>query len=219
MILVQSGRVSVNGQIVTEPSRFVGPDDEVVVDGKTVKAKVYTYLVLNKPKGYVTTRADRYATKTVLDLLPAEHKHLNPVGRLDKDTEGLLILTNDGELAHQLMHPRFHLEKVYWVKVRGHLTPDKKNALETGVMIDGHKTAPARVNDVHQERQESDFLLTIHEGRKRQVRLMTQAVGCPAVGLKRVAQGSIRLGALPAGKYRLLTNEEVLSLRAGEKKK
>lgn len=214
MDLVQGGRVSVNGRQVVEPSTPVDPGkDRVCVDDKAVAAKAYTYILFNKPRGCVTTREDRFAEKTVFDLLPAEFRHLVPVGRLDKDTEGLLLLTNDGDLTHRLTHPRFNIDKTYWVKMTGTLETKEREALEKGVVIEGRRSAPARIQDVRRAGAGTEFTITIHEGRKRQVRLMVAHVGEKVTFLQRVAQGPLRLGDLKAGRWRELTENEIQGLR------
>ena len=217
--LVMGGRVSVNGRPVTEPSTPVDPQkDSVCVDQKPVRAKAYTYVLLNKPAGYVTTREDKFADKTVLDLLPAGFHHLVPVGRLDKDTEGLLLLTNDGDLTYRLTHPRFDIDKMYRVKMTGTLEPKDRQALEKGVVIDGRRTAPARVQDARRVGKDTEFLITIHEGRKRQIRLMVACLGQKVIYLQRVAQGPLRLGELKVGRWRELTEPEIENLKNFDRK-
>lgn len=214
MDLIQSGQVYVNGHLVTEPSTpvLVGKD-RVTVNGEDIARRDYTYLVMNKPAGCVTTREDRFADKTVLDLLPEHLRHVNPVGRLDKDTEGLLLLTNDGDLAFRLTHPSFDVEKTYVVRITKALTPEDVHRLETGVVIEGRTTAPARCGPVRKSGRGSVFELTIHEGRKRQVRLMLAALGKHVSYLQRIRQGSLNLGDLPVGKWRVLSPSEVMALK------
>ncbi|HBO97554.1 MAG TPA: pseudouridine synthase [Candidatus Omnitrophica bacterium] len=208
--LVMSGHVSVNGRPVVEPSTPVDPDkDKVCVDDKVVAAKAYTYILFNKPQGCVTTREDRFAEKTVFDLLPSEFRHLVPVGRLDKDTEGLLLLTNDGDLTYRLTHPSFDIDKTYRVRMTGTLEPQDRQALEKGVVIEGRRTAPAKIQDARRAGNNTEFLITIHEGRKRQVRLMVAHVGKKVIYLQRVAQGPLKLGDLKLGHWRELKNQEI----------
>lgn len=214
MELIQKGRVVVNGRVQSEPSIPVNPEkDHVTVDGKVVKKKIYEYILLNKPDGYVTTREDRFAQKTVIDLLPSELRHLNPVGRLDKNTEGLLLMTNDGDLANQLTHPRFAVDKTYLVRIQKKLADAEKKELETGIIIEGEKTAPAKIESVKVLKSGCEFLMTIHEGRKRQIRLMLAKVGHYVTYLKRIQQGPLLLGDLPTGKLRPLTLDEIQSLK------
>ena len=212
--LVLGGRVSVNGQQVVEPSTPVDPaKDKVCVDDKVVAAKAYTYILFNKPQGCVTTREDRFAEKTVFDLLPSEFRHLVPVGRLDKDTEGLLLLTNDGDLTYRLTHPSFDIDKTYRVKITGTLEPQDRHALERGVVIEGRRTAPSKIQDARRAGDGTEFTLTIHEGRKRQVRLMVAHVGKKVIYLQRAAQGPLRLGDLKLGHWRELTSKEIEALK------
>jgi pseudouridine synthase len=193
----------------------VGPDDVVRVDGQPVNsAKTYT-LVLNKPLGVVTTLRDPQGRPTIVRHLPDLGVQLKPVGRLDMDTEGLLLVTNDGELAHRLAHPRYGIEKEYTVTVRG--VPDDKalNELRKGVFVEGRRTAPANVVPVHAEPKKNTAVLriTIHEGRKRQVRLMCEAVGYPVVSLRRVRIGPLILKGMRPGECRMLGKKEVDELR------
>lgn len=214
MDLIAAGHVSVNGRVVREPSMPVEfPKDRVAVDGKVVQKKSYEYIMLNKPEGYVTTREDRFAQKTVLDLLPTGLRHLNPVGRLDKNTEGLLIMTNDGELANQLTHPRYDVDKTYVVQIQKKLGPEEQKKLEAGIVVDGEKTAPAKITALKPLKNGCEFLITIHEGRKRQIRLMLAEVGHYVTFLKRIQQGPLALGTLPTGKFRVLTPTEINALK------
>lgn len=217
MEAIQLGFVSVNGKIVREPSTPVdAAHDRVIFDGKIVQKKSYEYVLLNKPAGYVTTREDRFAQKTVLDLLPTGLRHLNPVGRLDKNTEGLLIMTNDGDLANQLTHPRYDVDKTYVVQIQKRLSPQDQKKLEVGVIVDGEKTAPAKITALKILEKGCEFLITIHEGRKRQIRLMLTQVGHYVTFLKRIRQGSLSLGDLATGQYRVLTSLEIGELKSGQ---
>ncbi len=207
--VIQEGKVAVNGQIIQEPSTPVSPlKDKVCVDGKRVAGKSYAYILLNKPQGYVTTKADRFADKTVFDLLPSRYAHLVPAGRLDKDTEGVLLFTNDGDAVYRLTHPGFCVDKIYMVRVSGKLSLEDKKHLEKGVVIDRKKTSPAKIRDVHYGQGSTEFLMTIHEGRKRQIRLMLDKVRHKVIYLKRIQQGPLKLGTLKTGKFRELTKEE-----------
>lgn len=212
--LVRAKRVSVNGQQVVEPSTPVDPrKDKICVDDKVVAAKAYTYILFNKPQGCVTTHEDRFAEKTVFDLLPTEFRHLVPVGRLDKNTEGLLLLTNDGDLTHKLTHPRFDIDKMYRVKMTGTLEPKDRQALERGIVIEGRRSAPARIQDARRAGNDTEFTITIHEGRKRQIRLMVAHIGRKVTFLQRIAQGPLRLGDLKVGCWRELISREIESLK------
>ncbi len=215
MVLIQEGHVSVNGQVQTEPSTKVTAADRIEVNGKPVEAKDFTYILLNKPKGYVSTKAEFEGEKSVFELLPKEYRHLAPVGRLDKDSEGLLLLTNDGDTAYRLTHPKFNVDKTYFVCVYGMLQPEEKTRLEKGVEIEGERTAPARIKSIKpfKDRTKTEFVMTIHEGKKRQIRLMCEAVGHKVAYLRRTAQGPLLLGDLSTGKWRLLNKKEIVSLR------
>ncbi len=216
--LIQEGRVSVNGVTVRELGARADPDrDEIRVDDRRVKAaQPLRYYLLNKPVGYVTTRADPQGRPTVMDLLRGVRGYVYPVGRLDYDSEGLLILTNDGELAARLTHPRHEIERVYEAQVAG--IPDQKtlDRLARGVVLDGRRTAPARVellSDSRRERTAARLRVSIHEGRTRQVRRMCEAVGHPVRTLRRVQIGPIADRQLKPGAFRELSPEEVRRLQ------
>lgn len=206
--LIVAGKVKVNGKVATLGTT-VEDSDRVEVEGKriTAKHKQY-YIVLHKPKGFVTTVSDNLGRKTVMDLVDIKAR-LFPVGRLDYDTEGLLILTNDGDLANKLTHPSHEIEKVYIARISGQLTMQELNQLRNGVVIDGEKTAPAIVKVVEGDAHHTRVELTIHEGRNRQVKKMFEAVGHEVDFLKRVRIGQINLGGLSRGTYRHCTPKEV----------
>jgi 23S rRNA pseudouridine2605 synthase len=213
------GRVTVNGQTVRELGTRADPDrDDIRVDGRGVRREAARrYFVLNKPRGYVTTRSDPEGRPTVLDLVPRLHEYIYPVGRLDYDSEGLLILTNDGELAAALTHPSHEVAREYHARVRG--LPDARaiGRLARGVVLDGRKTAPAEVTlvaaRVGQHADQALLSITLHEGRTRQVRRMCEAVGYPVVRLRRVRFGPLEDPALKPGMCRPLTTREVDALR------
>ncbi|MCA9401717.1 MAG: rRNA pseudouridine synthase, partial [Candidatus Omnitrophica bacterium] len=209
MALVQSGQVTVDGTIVNEPSFEVDENKHAVhVNGKEVNAKALVYLLLNKTKGVVTSRSGYGQEATIYSLLPEEWRHLSPVGRLDKDTEGLLILTNDGDLNFALTHPKFLVDKTYFAIVRGGLKKPDIERMERGIMLDGKKTSPAKMKHIRTKDNQTEFEITIHEGRKRQIRLMFAKIHHPVVYLKRIQQGPITLGALKSGAFRRLTSQE-----------
>ncbi len=212
--LIKEGRVSVNGNIVQTLGAKIVPDADVVsVDNKMITPPTKkVYVVLNKPKGYVTTVKDNFNRKTILDLLPKELGRIYPVGRLDYDSEGLLLLTNDGDFTLHLTHPRHEISKTYLVTVTGTPTTQTLDTLRHGVLIDERKTLPATVTVKSKDSKLTKLLITIREGRNRQVRKMCSAVGHDVISLCRVAIGSLQLGDLPTGAWRHLTKEEVQSL-------
>ena len=213
---MRPGRVRVNGRPATEPGIKVDPGKDVIeVDGRRVRPAAPVWIALNKPRGYVTTRSDPRGRSTVYDLLPAEHRRLFHVGRLDYDSEGLLLLTNDGDAAERLQHPRYEVDRVYHVEVDEPLTEAARRALLSGVMLeDGQARARAlrrlRASAGGIER----WAVTMREGRKREVRRMFDAVGSPVRRLRRVRYGPIELGSLRPGAWRKLTPREVRALRA-----
>ncbi len=213
MELVQQGKVTVNGKVVREPSMPIGSNDKVCFGGKAIGQKKFEYLLFYKPEGVTTTRKDFFAEKTVIDFLPSQYRHLNPVGRLDKNTEGLLLFTNDGNLAYRLTHPRFSIDKIYFVQLIGKITPSDRSKLEAGVFIEQIKTAPCQIRDVHISDEKTTLRIILHEGRKRQVRYMFGSLGYKVVYLKREKQGPISLGQLKPGQWRLLLPKEIESLK------
>ena len=208
--IVRAGRVTVAGVRVTDPARDVGPGDAVAVDGAAVNPAVHERVVyaLNKPAGVVSTARDPQGRPNVVTMVP-QTERLYPVGRLDIDTTGLILLTDDGELAHRLTHPSFEVEKTYRAVVGGHPVREPElQALRDGIELDDGRTAPARVRRIAADTIE----ITIHEGRKRQVKRMCETVGHPIKRLERVAFGPLQLGDLPRGRWRLLSPAEVEAL-------
>ncbi|HEV3000015.1 MAG TPA: pseudouridine synthase [Solirubrobacteraceae bacterium] len=209
--IVRAGRVTVGGDVVTDPARDVGDSDAVTVDGRRVSgAEERVVWALNKPAGVVATARDTHGRRTVVDLVEAGGARLYPVGRLDADSTGLILLTNDGDLANALTHPRYEVPKTYRVRVARTPVSDRAvRRLREGVQLEDGLTAPARVR-----RDGRDVLeITIHEGRNRQVRRMCEAVGHPVVSLERIAFGPLRLGDLPPGRARRLSGSELDRLR------
>ncbi|HET9831937.1 MAG TPA: pseudouridine synthase [Vicinamibacterales bacterium] len=209
--LMLEGRVSVNGVTVTELGTKADPaHDDIRVDGRRIKApERHRYLLLNKPRGYVTTRSDPQKRATVLDLLKGVREYIYPVGRLDYDSEGLLILTNDGDLAARLTHPRHGIARVYDVRVLGEPDAHDVSRLAKGVTIDGRRSERADVVALGA----GHLRITVHEGRNRQVRKMCDAIGHPVTELRRIAVGPIRDPKLKPGQWRDLTPQEVERLR------
>ncbi len=208
---MRAGRVAVGGSVVTDPARAVEASDAVSVDGGLVQARAERIVyALHKPAGVVSTARDPQRRPTVVDLVGGDRR-LYPVGRLDIDTTGLILLTDDGELAHRLMHPRFEIPKSYRALVAHPPVEDSAlKALRSGVELEDGITAPARVRRV----AAGELELTIHEGRKRQVRRMCEAVGHPVIRLSRVSIGPLTLGELGSGEFRRLRDDEVELLRA-----
>jgi len=213
--LILEGRVRVNGQVVTElGSKADAAKDHIKVDGKLINPRQpLTYVMLNKPAGYVTTMADPEGRPTVLSLLKGLKTRVYPVGRLDFNTEGLLLLTNDGEFAHLITHPKHELPKTYRAKVKGVVEDRQMAELENGIYLDDGKTAPAKLKKVSKEEANSWLEITIYEGRKRQVRRMFDRIGHSVIRLKRIKTGSLTLGDLPEGSFRYLTPAEVNALK------
>lgn len=214
--LIQRGQVRVNGETVRELGTKVEVGaDAVEVDGKLVKAasKNY-YIMLNKPVGYVSTVKDQFDRPTVIDLLQDEIKsRIFPVGRLDYDTQGLLLLTNDGDFTYKVTHPKFKVDKTYIATLKGGLTIRGLQMLRRGVVIDGYKTAPAEVEILSAEQGKTMVRITIHEGKNRQVRKMMEAVGSKVTALERISIGKVALGNLPLGRWRYLTSHEINYLK------
>ena len=209
--IVFDGRVSVGGEVVTDPARNVDGSVPVTVDGKPIRVSTGQRAVyaINKPRGVVSTARDPQGRPTIVELVPSSRR-LYPVGRLDADTTGLILLTDDGPLAHQLTHPKFEVPRTYHAKVRrAPVRAEALQALRDGVELDDGRTAPARAKRIAGDRIE----LTIHEGRKRQVRRMLEAVGHPVVTLERVRFGPLWLGGLEEGRHRRLTALEIEKLR------
>ncbi len=190
--------------------------DLVQVRGKALPVKKLTYVVLNKPKGVITSCEDEKNRKCVLDLLPPELKHLKPVGRLDRDSAGLLILTNDGAFIYALTHPSQEVEKTYVVSASGPLKNSQVDQLSKGVILADGKTFPAQVHVIERGEKESCFEMSIHEGRNRQIRRMCSQVGLSVTKLTRVAIGGLQLKGLKPGTWRVLSDGEIKNLRAAQ---
>lgn len=218
--LIVSGRVTVNGVVVTELGTKVDPEEDLVaMDGKIVKPmEDKVYILLNKPSGYVTTAQDEFGRKNVLDLVPRDVR-LFPVGRLDMDTTGLLILTNDGGLAHRLTHPRFGVPKTYLATVKGVPSEGALRAFASGLLLDDGPTLPCEVSIEKVKQGNAILRISLSEGRKRQVKRMCEAIGHPVMELVRIGIGPLFDNTLRIGEYRHLTAREVQMLRAAYKGK
>ena len=215
--LIDEGRVKVNGHPVTLGDKMDPDFDKVSIDGKSVRIvrkRQYTYLMLNKPRGYITTASDERGRKTVMDLLAGVDRRVYPIGRLDKDSEGLLLLTDDGAFANLLTHPSGGVGKLYRVTVRPRATEEQVVKMSSGVVLDdGVKTQPAVIHVVVDEPGRTVLEITLHEGRNRQIRRMCEAVGLEVIRLKRSAEGPVKLGMLQPGEYRELKKSEISALR------
>lgn len=213
--MIATGRVTVNGKVVTELGTKVDPArDHVKVDGKHISAaQPFVYVILNKPKNVMSTLDDPGGRTTVKDYLRGISVRVFPVGRLDFDSEGLMLLTNNGDLAQALLHPRYHVPKTYLIKVKGVLTDDEIRRLEKGVKLEDGMTSPASVRKVRKVEANSWLEITIREGRKHQIKRMLDSVGHPVIKLMRIRMGPLSLGSLEPGEFRFLTDREANALR------
>ncbi len=211
--LIRDGKVKINGRIAEIGDKVNPGKDTVTVNGKKVSAvKDKYYIMLNKPRGYVTTMSDELGRKCVAELVSDAGAAVYPVGRLDRDSEGLLLMTNDGEFANAVMHPRKHVAKTYRVTVRSNINDVQVEKLENGIMLDGKITLPSEVHIIEKSAERSVFEITIYEGRNRQIRKMCEDVSLEVIRLKRNSVGAVKLGMLQPGKWRELTDDEVRKL-------
>lgn len=216
--MIRAGRIRVNGQVVTTMGCKVEPSrDQITCDGKLLVFEEKIYLLLNKPAGYVTTLADPQGRPVVTDLITGIAARLFPVGRLDLETEGALLMTNDGELANRILHPRFEVNKTYEALVAGAPSKEALALLAGGIEIDGVRTHPASLRILRRHARQTLVEIIIHEGKKRQVRKMFQAVGHRVLHLKRTAYGGLLLGGLPTGAHRLLTKGDIKKIFSEKK--
>lgn len=216
--LILAGRIKVNDNVVTELSYQVDEENDIVkVDDKIIKEEnKLVYILLNKPEGYITTVKDQFDRESVLDLVTDIKERVYPIGRLDYETSGLLLLTNDGDLTYKLTHPKHEVDKTYLARVKGKLTPDEIKMFKSGLKIEDYVTAPAKLKVIRYDEKSDVSLLEIkiHEGKNRQVRKMCKAINHPVLRLKRTAMGKIRIGECEIGKYRHLTEDEVKYLKS-----
>ena len=208
--LIVQGRVCVNGMRVSDiGTRADASQDTITLDAERVRLEKKVYCALNKPRGYLCTNSDERGRRTIFDLLRRVPQRLYAVGRLDLDAEGLVVLTNDGDFTHRVAHPRGGVGKTYQVCIERPLSPKAREVLERGVFLDGRKTLPASVLKRERSGRGEMITIRIREGRKRQLKRMFLAVGCPVKRLRRIAIGELKLGALPVGGYRFLGEEEL----------
>ena len=211
--LIKSGRVTVNGTVIRQLGYKAAKEDIIAVDGKVLKkAEKKVYILLNKPPGYVSTVKDQFSRRTVMDLIKGVEQRIYPVGRLDYETSGLLLLTNDGELTQRLTHPRYVTKKVYEAELEGVPSKQDIDKFEKGLDIGGYITAPAKMMIKTRRSNSSVVEITIHEGKNRQVRRMCEIIGHPVKKLKRIAEGEISLGDLREGEWRFLSAKEIEKL-------
>ena len=214
--LITQGHVSVDGRIVTELGTKVDTEHSIIsYKGKSISFDDNIYILLNKPKWYLCTMSDPQNRPIVTDLLRELKTRVFPVGRLDYDSEGALILTNDGRLGHYLQHPSFEINKTYKVTVTGNPSPRDIQRLREGIMLEGRKTWPAKIHILEKNISSCTIEIVIHEGKKRQVRKMFDAIGCPVTRLIRTAYGNLKLNLLPSGKYKYLTKKDLKKLFSG----
>ena len=213
--LISAGKVTVNGQAAKVGDKADPQKDRITFDGKPLGRRAGpVYIMLHKPRGYITTMSDEMDRKCVAELIKDVPQRVYPVGRLDRESEGLLLMTSDGEFANAMMHPSCHVPKTYRVTVRPGVTESQLTRMAEGIVIDGRKTAPAEVRVLTQEPGRVVLQVVLHEGRNREIRKMCEELGMETARLKRTAYGPLRLGMLPAGKWRELTLEEVAHLKA-----
>lgn len=220
--LIESGKVTVNGRSVTELGYQIGPKDKVVIEGRTIKPQKHEYYRFYKPAGYITTVEDEKGRKTIYDVIPPELKHLKPVGRLDKDSTGLIIMTNDGELINQMTHPSIKVPKTYIVNINGKLTPSDGEKMYNGIEIETDtgekKTAFAEVLPIELGTKQSTIQVVLYQGINRQIRKMFAVLGFEVVSLKRVQHGTITLAGLKKGQIKSMKPKHVKELKMYLKK-
>lgn len=212
--LILEGKVTVNGQIIDTLGFKVDPDDEISVEGKQLETEQKVVYVLNKPKNVISSASDDRGRTTVVDLVDCEYR-IYPMGRLDFDSSGLILLSNDGELMQKLIHPKFHIEKVYEVTIKGLISEEEITQMEKGVMIDDYLTSPCKITMISQNetKKTSRMSITIYEGRNRQIRKMYASLGYEVIRLHRIKEANITLDGLASGEYRKLKPYEVRKLK------
>lgn len=212
--IIKKGRVKVNGVLAFNPGQRVKLEKDIItVDGRSSCIQKKVYFILNKPKGITTTVKDKYAARTVVELIGQKVVRVFPVGRLDRDTTGLLLLTNDGELAYRLTHPKFGIKKIYRVCAEGSISQKKLGNLTKGILLEGRKTFPCKIKVIARQKENTLLEIQLTEGRKRQIKKMLAKVGHPALTIERVGFGPLRLANLKGRLWRSLTDNEVVELK------
>lgn len=216
--LLKENEVTINGKRTLESgTRIDLSKDDIRINGAKIKKDQFVYYLLNKPKGIVSTTSDEFDRENVVDLVPESYR-VYPVGRLDKDTHGLILLTNDGELTHKLTHPKFHVPKTYVLEIEGSVSEQKLNKLKKGIILSDGITAPAKAKIIKQKERQTIIEMEIYEGRYRQIRRMCQAIFLNLTDLKRIAFGPIKIGSLREGEHRVLISSEIQSLKKAVEK-
>lgn len=215
---LKKNTVTVNGTRIFEHGLRIHPKDTVLVNNKPIKQPNLVYLMLNKPKGYISTVHDEKGRNTVLSLVNSKER-VYPIGRLDKETTGIILFTNDGEFANRLIHPRYHVSKTYEAEINGYVPESKIKKMQQGVMLEEGLTKPADIKILTTDAKKTFLRITLYEGRKRQIRRMCEVLKLPLVALRRIQFGPIRLGKLPEGKLRPLTKAEIRMLREASHQK
>lgn len=211
-IFLKKNNISANGKRIIEHGERIPLNSDITINGKRLYRPKKVYFMLNKPKDYISTVSDEYGRRNVLSLIKTKER-IFPIGRLDKDTEGLLLLTNDGELTNLLIHPRYHIPKVYELTIKGSPEETQLEKFRKGVELDDGKTLPANIQILYKETGKTVLKVRLYEGRKRQIRRMCETLGMHLLDLKRIEFGSLELGNLQLGEYRALTSKEVLQLK------
>jgi 23S rRNA pseudouridine2605 synthase len=215
-LLIKDGKVKINGRVIVEPWTVVAAKDFVSVNGKPLRAEKQIYLIVNKPRGVTVTLEDKYAKRKITDHIPNKYGRVFPVGRLDKDTSGLIIMTNDGDLCHELTHPSFEIDKEYVATVEGALKSGSMDLMRAGVEDEGDILKVKSVSLLNRDKQKTVLKIIISEGKKRHIRRLLMQVGARVMNLKRVRIGNLELGALKEGKFRGLDKKEMYLLAAGK---
>lgn len=216
--LILAKKVKVNGKVITEPGVLVDEKDEIIINGQKIEQQKHQYMVFYKPPGYITTKEDEKGRKTIYEFLPEHLHHLKPAGRLDKDSSGLLFLTNDGELIQQMTHPKIKVPKVYHVFVKGKININKLEQLAKGIEIEKGKIAYADCTVLDVSREKSELEIVLYQGYNRQIRRMMEMVGHDVLSLKRVQHGSLTIQGMNRGDYKFLKPRQLQELRNHLKK-